>query len=258
MRRIRILPALLIDKDGRLVKTVRFGKRSYIGDPINAVKIFNDKGVDELILLDIDATRLKREPNFALIEEIASEAFMPIGYGGGITSVAQMNTLLRAGAEKVVLNSALRTNPQLIREAAQRFGSQSVVVSIDVRRTMFKGYQCYTNSGSRRLGDPVTWSKECEELGAGELLVTSISNEGTYRGYDSEIVKKITEGVRIPVVANGGASGISDFLHAVSSGGCSAVAASSIFIFAAQGEGVLIRFPDEAELTETFWSRVEQ
>lgn len=255
MRRIRILPTLLIDKDGRLVKTVRFGKRTYIGDPINAVKIFNDKGVDELILLDIDATAGRRGPNLPLIEEIASEAFMPIGYGGGVTTTEEMKSLFRAGVEKVVLNSVLATSPEIISEAASVFGSQSVVVSVDVRLSLFGKYFCYAQSGKKKLITPVEWAERCEKLGAGEILLTAIDREGTYAGYDHELIAQVTSAVKVPVVANGGARGVNDFVTAVASGS-SAVAASSIFIYAAQNEGVLIRFPSESELNSMFWSKV--
>lgn len=255
MRRIRVLPTLLIDKDGRLVKTIRFGKRTYIGDPINAVKIFNDKGVDELILLDIDASSGQREPNLALVEEIASEAFMPIGYGGGVTSTAQMKSLFRAGVEKVVLNSILSNNSQIISEAALVFGSQSVVVAIDVRLSLFGKYYCYAQSGKKKLQSPVDWAIECERLGAGEIVLTSIDREGTYSGYDLKLISQICSAVKVPVVANGGARGTDDFVDAVASGS-SAVAAGSIFIYAAQNEGVLIRFPNESELTTKFWSKI--
>lgn len=255
MRRLRVLPALLVDKDGRLIKTIRFGKRTYIGDPINAVKIFNDKGVDELILLDIDASPGHREPNFALVEEIASEAFMPIGYGGGVTSVSQMKALFRAGVEKIVLNSALASTPNLISDAARIFGSQSVVVALDVKLSVFGKYLCYCQSGKKKLTTPVEWAQECERLGAGELLLTSVDREGTYAGYDLKLISQVAQAVRVPVVANGGARGPDDFVEAVACGS-SAVAASSIFIYAAQNEGVLIRFPNESELAAKFWSKI--
>ncbi len=255
IRRIRVLPTLLVDKNGRLVKTVRFGRRTYIGDPINAVKIFNDKGVDELILLDIDASTDQREPNLTLVEEIASEAFMPIGYGGGVTSTPQMKALYRAGVEKVILNSVLATNPNLISEAASVFGSQSVVVALDVKLSLFGKYNCYAQSGKKKLRQPVEWATECERLGAGELILTSIDRDGTYSGYDLRLISQVANAVKIPVVANGGARGPQDFVEAVVAGS-SAVAASSIFIYAARNEGVLIRFPNESELTSKFWSKI--
>ncbi len=258
MRRIRVIPVLLIDRDGGLVKTVRFGKRTYIGDPINAVKIYNDKGVDELLLLDIDATRDGRSPNVSILEEIVSEAFMPIGYGGGVTTVQQMNSLLRAGAEKIIINTSVATNPDLLIEAASRFGSQSVVAAIDVKKGMLGGYKCLVKSGMQSVGQPVEWAKHCQELGAGEIVLTSIDREGTYGGYDIQLLKTVSTSVNIPVVANGGARSVQDFLTAVNEGHCSAVAAASIFVYAAQDEGVLIRFPEERELESAFWSKVAQ
>lgn len=258
MRRIRVIPVLLIDRDGGLVKTVRFGKRTYIGDPINAVKIYNDKGVDELLLLDIDASRDGRSPNVSILEEIVSEAFMPIGYGGGVTKIEQMSALLRAGAEKIVINTSTSTNPDLLTDAANRFGSQSVVAAVDVKKGLLGGYKCCVKSGSQNVGQPVQWAKHCQDLGAGEIVLTSIDREGTYGGYDLQLLKSVSTAVSIPVVANGGARSTADFLAAVNEGHCSAVAAASIFVYAAQDEGVLIRFPEERELQSTFWSKVSQ
>lgn len=256
MRRIRVIPVLQIDRNGGLVKTVRFGKRTYIGDPINAVKIYNDKGVDELILLDIDATRDRRSPNAAILEDIVSEAFMPIGYGGGVTTIDQMGSLLRAGAEKIIINTCTALNPSLLTDAANRFGSQSIVAAIDVKKKMLQGYKCYIKSGSQSVGDPILWAKHCQSLGAGEILLTSIDREGTYRGYDIPLLKSVSTSVSIPVVANGGARSVQDFLVAVTEGHCSAVSAASIFVYSAQDEGVLIRFPNETELTAHFWSKI--
>lgn len=255
LRRIRIIPTLLIDRNGGLVKTVRFGKRTYIGDPINAVKIFNDKGVDELVLLDIDASSCSKGPNLSFIEEIASEAFMPIGYGGGVSSISEMKSLFRAGVEKVVLNSILFRSPEIVSDAAAIFGSQSVVISLDVRKSLFGNYCAYVQSGKKKLKSPVLLAQECERLGAGEIILTSIDREGTYAGYDSKLISQIANAITVPVVANGGARGLGDFVEAVNSG-ASAVAASSIFIYAAQNEGVLIRFPKESQLISEFWGNL--
>ncbi len=258
MRRIRVIPILLIDSSGGLIKTIRFGKRTYIGDPINALKIFNDKGVDELVLLDIDATPHNRKPNNELIEDIVSEAFMPVAYGGGIRDIAEMKLLLRTGVEKVIFNTQAWNNRELIKEAANQFGSQSIVVSIDVKNQLLGKRRAYCGCGSMVIPkSPLDWAKECETLGAGEIILTSISNEGTYRGYDLELCKVISSAVGIPVVANGGACSMDDFCKAVTYGGCSAVAASSIFIYAGQKQGVLIRFPLENELENEFWQKVD-
>jgi cyclase len=239
-----------------MVKTVRFARPCYLGDPINAVKIFNEKMVDELILLDIEAT-VKARIDFDWIEEIASEAFMPIAYGGGITSIEQCAELFKRGVEKVVINTAACERPQLVTEAAQRFGSQSVVVSVDTRHNLWKQRKVYIKGGKKETKfSPVEWAKRSEELGAGEIFLTSMEREGTFKGYDIELLHSVCVAVDIPVIANGGAASISNFQQAVVGGGCSAVAASSMFVFAAKGQGVLISYPSECELQERFWSRL--
>ena len=254
MTRIRVIPVLLLAQSG-MVKTVRFARSRYLGDPINAVKIFNEKRADELILLDIEATA-KGRIDFDWIEDIVSEAFMPIAYGGGITSIIQCVELFKRGVEKIVINSAACERPQLIAEAAERFGSQSVVVSIDARQDIWRRCRAYINSGRKKTSfNPVDLAQKAEALGAGEIMITSIEREGTFEGYDLELLRAVSSAVRIPVIANGGAGSINDFEEAVTRGGCSAVAAGSLFVFAAKGEGVLITYPSEGELEEQCWSR---
>jgi cyclase len=239
-----------------MVKTVRFARPFYLGDPINAVKIFNEKMVDELILLDIEAT-VKGRIDFGWIEEIASEAFMPIAYGGGISSIEQCSELFKRGIEKIVINTAAYERPQLVTEAAQRFGSQSIVISVDTRHNLWKQRKAYIKGGKKEIKfSPVEWAKRSEELGAGEIFLTSMEREGTFEGYDIELLHSVCGAVNIPVIANGGAASISNFQQAVVRGGCSAVAASSMFVFAAKGQGVLISYPSERELQEHFWSRL--
>ncbi len=257
MRRIRVIPTLLLNSSGGLVKTVKFGKRTYIGDPINAVKIFNDKGVDELILLDIDASRDGREPNYALIEDIASEAFMPVGYGGGITTVKHMQTLFRCGIEKIVISTAAMETPQVVREASDQFGSQSVVVCLDVKKTLWKNYRVTSRSGTVKSKlDPVMAAKSAEALGAGEIIVYAIDRDGTYGGYDSILMKSLTSEVAIPVVACGGASRIDDFYNIVAGSFCSAVSAGSLFVYQRQQRGVLINYPSESDLIEHLYKKL--
>jgi imidazole glycerol-phosphate synthase subunit HisF len=239
-----------------MVKTVRFARPRYLGDPINAVKIFNEKMVDELVLLDIEATA-KGRVDFNWVEQIISEAFMPIAYGGGVNAIEQYVELFKRGVEKVVINTAACEQPQLVREAAQRFGSQSVVVSIDTRHNLWRRRKAYIKGGRKETKfSPVELARKCEDLGAGEIFLTSIERDGTFTGYDIELLHSVCSAVEIPVIANGGAAGINDFEQAVIQGRCSAVAASSMFVFAAKGQGVLISYPSESELQEHFWSRL--
>ncbi len=254
MRRVRIIPVLLLDSAGGLVKTVRFGKRTYIGDPINAVRIFNDKGVDELILLDIDATREGREPSYSLIEDIAGEAFMPVGYGGGITSVAQIQQLLRCGLEKVVLSTAAHENPRLVRDASRESGSQSVVVCVDVKRSLFGPVVVTRGGGSKIKLSPQEAASRAVEAGAGELIVQSVDRDGTFCGYDESLLASITCRVPVPVIALGGARTMEDFHAAVAAAGCSAAAAGSKFVYQGIGRGILISYPSELELGRLYES----
>lgn len=255
MTRIRVIPVLLLARSG-MVKTKKFVQPRYLGDPINAVKIFNDKRCDELVLLDIEATN-KGRIDYEWISDIISEAFMPIAYGGGINSLAQCVELFKRGVEKVVINSAMPDRPQLIAEVAERYGVQAVICSIDVKKNFWKKDKVYIRNGRKETKfGPAELARECERYGAGEIIVTSIEREGTFSGYDTALLHSVSSAVGIPVVANGGAAKISDFEAAVNVGKCSAVAASSMFVFAAKDEGVLISYPSEAELQEQLWNRV--
>lgn len=247
MNRARVIPVLLLSQGG-LVKTVRFSKPQYIGDPINAVRIFNDKEVDELVLLDIDATAESRDPDFAHVEQVLSEAFMPVGYGGGITSLPQMERLFKLGVEKVVLNSVLAHLPELLADAARAFGSQSIVASMDFRKDLFGRYHAYTHGGKRRLaGDPLDVLRRWEALGAGEIILTSIDREGTRKGLDLEFVARASAAVAVPIVAVGGA-GEPAHLAAALRAGASAVGAGSMFVFHGVHQAVLISYIDHSEL----------
>ena len=248
----RVIPALLLRDEG-LVKTTKFRNPVYLGDPINIIKIFNDKEVDEIVLLDISATLEGRGPNTRFLSEVVGEAFVPLAYGGGITTVEQMRELFRLGIEKVIVNTAAHTTPQLVRRAADQFGSQSVVVSIDVERAWWRGGRVMTHGGRRKTAcDPVAFAETAQQLGAGELLLTSIAKDGTMSGYDLELIRGVTSAVDIPVVACGGASTLTDFRMATTVGGASAVAAGSMFVFQGSHRAVLISFPSRRELEQAF------
>ncbi len=245
--RPRIIPVLLVD-DRDLIKTVQFNERTYLGDPVNAVKIFNIKGVDELSILDIGATKGNKEPDFELLSDIASEAFMPLSYGGGVTNIDQVRKLLAIGYEKVVLNTALVDNPYLIKEASALFGSQSIVASIDAKKTK-SGYETFVEDGKRKTGfDPVRLARKAQELGAGEIIINSIDNDGMMKGYDLELVRSVADAVTIPVTAIGGAGGVDDLKKVLNDGHAHAAAGGSMFVFYGRLRAVLITAPSEAEL----------
>ena len=250
MIRKRIIPCLqLIDES--LVKTVRFQNYQYIGDPINTVRIFNELEVDELCFLDIRATTQNRIPNYKLLSEIAEECFMPLSYGGGITDLEMAKKILSIGFEKILINSVIFKNITLISDISKYSGSQSVIVSMDVKKDLFGRYHPYTNNGQKKIKKhPIQLAKEFEKLGAGEILLTSINNEGTWLGYDFEITKKISDAVSIPVIANGGAGNIRDIKKALNYSNASAVALGSMVVFQKKGMGVLVNFPTEKELNE--------
>jgi cyclase len=256
MKRIRVIPVLLI-KNGGLVKSVKFKNHNYIGDPINAVKIFNEKEVDEIVILDIDASKHNREPNIQIIEEIASEAFMPVAYGGGITTVDQVKAIIYAGAEKVIINTSALKNPELIGQSARIAGNQSIVVSVDVKKNLFGKYRVYSetvNSASKI--DLFEYLKKMENLGAGEIFINSVDLDGTYKGYDIELLRQSSELLDIPVIACGGARNIEDFRMAVSEGKASAVAAGSMFVYHGNLKAVLINYPEQQRLIEKFYSKI--
>lgn len=252
MRRIRIIPVLTLQNE-KLVKTVRFKNPTYIGDPINAVKIFNEKEVDEIVILDITATKENREPNYTKIEEIASEAFMPFAYGGGITSLNQIERLFKLGIEKVVLNSVLETNMNLVTEATKIFGSQSIVASIDVKKNLFGKNQAYKISGTTKVDIPLLdFVKKLEQAGVGEFFINSIDRDGTYSGYDLELIKQLSNIVNTPIVACGGASSIDSFLPAIQHG-ASAIAAGSMFVYTGSTRGILINYPKQEDLVDKIY-----
>lgn len=255
MRRIRVIPVLLLHKNG-LYKTVKFAKPGYVGDPINAVKIFNDKEIDEIVVLDIDASAQQRGPNFERIAELASEAFIPMAYGGGITTIEQVQKLFFLGVEKIVLNHSAYHKPSLVTEAAKRVGSQSVVASIDYKRNLFGKPVVYILNGKESIKvSPVDYAKKLAELGAGEIILNSIDRDGTYAGYDLETIEKVSKSVSVPVVAVGGASGVPDFLNAIENG-ASAVAAGSLFVYQRPHNAVLINYPTQEILKKEIFNRI--
>jgi cyclase len=256
MRRVRVIPVLLLKRDG-LVKSVKFKDYKYVGDPFNAVRIFNEKGVDELAILDITATKEKRKPDIKKIREIAGEAFMPLSYGGGITTIKEVKEIFFNGIEKVILNKAAVKKPQLITQVAERFGNQSVVVSMDVRKSFFGKYKVYTGNGTENVNlDPVAWAQECERRGAGEILLNTIERDGTYKGYDLALLKQVAGAVSIPVVACGGAGSMHDFQSAIKEGDASAVAAGSMFVFQRPHNAVLISYPTPQILKEQLYTHL--
>lgn len=248
----RVIPCLLLSGLG-LVKTVKFRDPKYVGDPRNAVKIFNEKEVDELVILDIMATPGKTRPQFDLVREIVSEAFMPVACGGGIRSVEDARVMLQLGVEKVVMNTAAVEDATLARDAAREFGSQSVVVCMDVKRSLLGRHELYTHGGRRKTKlEPVAFAKRMEDTGVGEIIVNSIDRDGTMAGYDLALIHSVTSAVRIPVIACGGAGKLDDFRRAVLEGGASAVAAGSLFVFHGKQRAVLINYPSPEEIRETF------
>lgn len=252
MFRPRVIPCLLLRNKG-LVKTIKFKNARYIGDPINAVRIYNAKEADELIFLNINATKENRCPPVELIEKIADEAFMPFTVGGGIRTIEDIRKLLSAGAEKVSINSYAVENPEFIKRASDTFGSSTIVVSIDAKKKLFGKYEVYTRGATNSTGlDPVQFSQMMEEMGAGEILINSIDKEGTMQGFDIELIKNISDSVTIPVVACGGAGCLEDLLNSVKDGHASALAAGSLFVYHGPRRAVLINFPTKNELSNLF------
>ena len=248
MLRSRVIPALLLQNLG-LVKTVNFKNPKYLGDPINIVKIFNDKEVDELVFLDITATKEKNSPPFELLANITSECFMPLGYGGGIRHMSDVKKLLSMGIEKIILNSYAVENPDFVSEVAAFAGNQAVVISIDVKKNWRGQYEVFTHGGTKKTGlDPVQFAKEMQEKGAGEIFLNSIDRDGTMQGYDLPLIQSVSSMLEVPLVACGGAKTIDDLGNAVNKGRASAAAAGSMFVFQGPLRGVLISYPSQKEL----------
>ncbi len=252
MFRPRVIPLLLLKNKG-LVKSVKFSNYTYIGDPINAVKIFNDLKADELVLLDILATKENRCIDLGFVRQVGDEANMPFAVGGGIQTIRQIKELINAGAEKVVINAFAVENPDFIRAASNEFGSSTIVVAIDVKRSFWGKQQVYTVGGSRSTGlDPIEWVQQMEANGAGELIVTSIEHDGVMQGYNLSLIGALSAAVSIPVVAAGGAGRLADLKTAVSDAHASAVAAGSLFVYHGPRNAVLVNYPNNDELINLF------
>lgn len=248
MLRPRIIPCLLVKNKG-LVKTVKFTDPKYVGDPINAVKIFNEKEVDELAVFDIDATRETRAPDYNMIENLAAECRMPLCYGGGIKSVEQAKNILSLGVEKVAISSAASDDPRLVTRIAEHVGTQSVVVVLDVKKKFLSGkYEVYTRNGQKNTGRcPIQFSEELEALGAGEIVLNSIDNDGVMKGYDFNLIDKVREAITIPLTVLGGAGTLQDVELLISRYGLIGAAAGSLFVFKGVYKAVLINYPSRSE-----------
>jgi cyclase len=248
MFRPRIIPCLLLRGSG-LVKTRKFKDPVYVGDPVNAIRIFSEKEVDEIVVLDIDASREGREPNYELIAEMAGEAFMPMAYGGGIHSLEQVRRLIRSGIEKIVINTAAVESTDIIRAAADIFGSQAVVGAVDVKKTLIGGYRVVTKSATKEV--KISLEEHIQRLvdaGAGEIFLNSVDKDGTMAGYDLQLIRSVTHKINVPVVACGGAGNIEHLSQAVHEGGAAAVAAGSMFVFYGKHRAVLINYPEKVDL----------
>ncbi|MBK7311180.1 MAG: imidazole glycerol phosphate synthase subunit HisF [Sphingobacteriaceae bacterium] len=244
----RIIPCLLYDGSG-LVKTVKFKHPSYIGDPINAIKIFNDKEVDELILIDINASKQKRKPNFHKIADMASEAFMPFAYGGGVKTYEDFATLYKIGVEKVIVNSLIQEDREIIKKVTSDYGAQAVVACVDIKKRLFGQKSPYSHIGHKIKAAIVEYAKFLEnEVGVGELMVQSVDNDGTWEGYDDEVTEQIVKSVNIPVIASGGCGNVDHLKKILYTTNAHAAAIGSMAVYSKKGMGVLIHFPKREEV----------
>lgn len=248
MLRPRIIPSLLV-KNGGLVKTQNFANPKYVGDPINAVKIFNEKEVDEIIVVDIDATVLGKEPDYTLIKNLAAECRMPLCYGGGVKNVDQVERIISLGVEKVAISSAVVSDPEIVAKAAQVVGGQSVVVVMDVKKSRFGSkYELRTHNASKRTGlDPIEFARKVESFGAGEIVVNAIDRDGVMKGYDLELIRSIREAISLPMTALGGAGSLEDIRRLVNTFGIIGACAGSFFVFKGVYRAVLISYPSPKE-----------
>ncbi|MHA6298265.1 AglZ/HisF2 family acetamidino modification protein [Devosia sp. CAU 1758] len=248
MLRPRIIPTLLIHKGG-LYKTQKFGSPKYVGDPINAVRIFNEKEVDELIVLDIDATREGRPPNYKVISALATECRMPLCYGGGVSSSAQVGDIIQLGVEKIAMSAAAVARPELISEAAATVGSQSIAVVLDVKRGgLLKKYDVVTHNATKRTGiDPVVFAQKLEALGAGEIVVNSVDHDGEMKGYDIDLITRMRNAIHLPMTVLGGAGSLADIERLIGAFGIVGAAAGSLFVFKGKYRAVLINYPNPVE-----------
>jgi len=243
----RIIPCLLIREKG-LVKTTKFRESKYVGDPINAVRIFNEKAADEIIILDIDASKNNNEPDYKMIKNLAAECQMPLCYGGGIKTLDSIKRIIELGVEKVAINSAAVENPEIISRASEIIGNQSIVVSLDIRKKFFGGYAQYIYNGKEIVRTDIVDSvKKAISLGAGEILINSIDQDGTMNGYDLKLIELIKKNVSIPITALGGASSLENMSELISNFGIIGASAGSLFVFKGKYRAVLINYPTKSE-----------
>jgi imidazole glycerol-phosphate synthase subunit HisF len=243
----RIIPSLLIHEKG-LVKSINFKDYKYVGDPINAVKIFNEKEVDEIIIIDIDVTKNETEPNYKLIEKLAYECRMPLCYGGGIKTAEQAQKIFTLGVEKIAISSIVIENPEIITEIANVVGNQSVVVVLDVKKKLFGGYEIHTHNGTKKTGiDPLKFVEKIEKLGAGEIVINSIDNDGSMKGFDLKLIDLVRNKISLPLTVLGGAGSMNDIGEVISKHGIIGVAAGSQFVFKGKYRAVLINYPTASE-----------
>lgn len=248
----RFIPVLLLH-DGDLVKTEQFKDPKYVGDPMNAVKIFNEKQVDELVFLDIDASKKQADPDYDYIADIAKECFMPFAYGGGVRTLDHVQRIIRLGAEKVILNTILFDDPDIVKQACAQFGQQSIVAAVDVRKNMWGKYHVYHHiSGKTLKTDAIEWLRTVESYGVGEIMVTCVDREGTAKGFDTDFYSQIGDAVSVPVIANGGAGNMDDCRVVLSIPSVNAVAAGRMFVFHGKYRAVLITYPKYAEIKTIF------
>ena len=248
MFRPRLIPVLLL-KNLALVKSIQFKDHKYIGDPINAVRIFNDLKADELVFLDIEASKENRLISLDFVKNVGEEANMPFAVGGGIKTIDDIKSVISAGAEKAVINTQAAQNPEFIREASETFGSSTVVVCIDVKKKLFRGQRTWILSGTKStIYNPVEFAQLMEKNGVGEIIIQSIEKDGTMNGYDIELIASISEAVSVPVVALGGAGKKQDLIDAHKNGHANGLAAGSLFVYQGSKRGVLINYPDKNEL----------
>jgi len=248
MLRSRIIPCLLLHQGG-LVKTVGFDNPKYVGDPLNAVRIFNEKEVDELMVIDIDASRYNHEPDYKLIGNLASECRMPLCYGGGVKAVDQLERIIGLGVEKVSIGSGAVSDPELVLRAAERVGNQSVVVVMDVKKFgLFRKAEIVTHNATHRTGvDPVAFAKHMQEMGAGEIVLNSVDRDGEMKGYDNELIEQVRNAITLPLTVLGGAGSLADLRGLIDRYGIIGAAAGSLFVFKGKFRAVLINYPNRSE-----------
>jgi imidazole glycerol-phosphate synthase subunit HisF len=257
MKRFRIIPTLLIN-EGKLVKTINFKNPSYVGDPINAVKIFNEKEVDEISIIDMSRTIKATEPNFNLISDIAGEAFMPMSYGGGISSIEIGQKIIRCGVEKLIINNALMKNPEIIKSFKEKFGSQSIVASLDIKKNWFGNYKIFDYLTKKTQSQNIiSYAKLLESSGIGEIILNYVDKEGTFNGLNTGHCKLIANNLNIPVILSGGCNGISNMLSAVKDGNASAIAVGSFFIYQLPHRAVMINYPKQKDLIEKVFMKIK-